>query len=81
LHVLIEGADTLPLVGEGSYCQACGQPAAGPGHEGCARLLAFDPPRYCAICAFRLDVQVFPDGYRSRCRRCACGIIPSPKTR
>lgn len=53
-----------------TYCGGCGSAAADGDHAACVRLLAFDPPRWCAACGHRLDVQVFPDGYRSRCREC-----------
>jgi hypothetical protein len=54
----------------GSFCGGCGQPRSEGTHEACARLLELDPPRWCEVCGFRLDVQVFPDGYRSSCREC-----------
>ena len=53
-----------------AHCQACGRPEAAGDHDGCAGLLAYDPPRFCASCGFRLDVQVFPAGVRSSCREC-----------
>jgi hypothetical protein len=52
------------------HCQACGALLREGTHDACARLLTFDPPRYCDVCGFRLDVQVFPDGYRASCREC-----------
>lgn len=29
-----------------------------------------EPPRRCPTCDGRLDVQVYPTGYRASCRRC-----------
>lgn len=55
---------------DAEYCGACGRPLSQETHAACTRLLAFDPPRFCATCGFRLDVQVFPDGYRAACRKC-----------
>jgi hypothetical protein len=52
------------------FCGGCGRPMAGDDHAECAQLLTLDPPRFCAVCGFRLDVQVFPDGVRSSCREC-----------
>lgn len=52
------------------HCGACGQPAGQDNHERCTRLLALDPARFCEVCGFRLDVQVFPDRVASSCRRC-----------
>ncbi|HVM18448.1 MAG TPA: hypothetical protein VM307_00645 [Egibacteraceae bacterium] len=54
----------------GAHCGACGRAVTDGDHGPCARLLAFDPPRFCEVCGFRLDVQIFPDGYRSSCREC-----------
>jgi hypothetical protein len=51
------------------HCAGCGQQLIDP-HPECERLLAFDPPRYCTVCGFRLDVQVYPGEVRSECRRC-----------
>ncbi|CAN5756303.1 hypothetical protein BH24ACT14_BH24ACT14_02640 [soil metagenome] len=48
----------------------CGQQLDTADHADCARLAAFDPPRYCGVCGFRLDVNVFPGGYRAVCREC-----------
>jgi hypothetical protein len=53
-----------------TFCGACGEPVDA-AHPDCERLLAFDPPRFCATCGFRLDVQVYPGGVTSRCRRCS----------
>jgi hypothetical protein len=55
---------------EGGFCGACGQPLTTQVHGDCARRLVLDPPHFCSVCGFRLDVQVFPDGYRSSCREC-----------
>ena len=52
------------------YCGGCGEPLALGEHPDCAGRLLLDPPRFCVVCGFRLDVQVFPDGYRSSCREC-----------
>ena len=53
-----------------AFCGGCGLRQAGGDHAGCERLLELDPPRWCEVCGFRLDVQVYPDGYRSSCREC-----------
>jgi hypothetical protein len=66
---------------EGTFCGACGQLVTGGdselgvpfepgGHPDCELLLAYDPPRFCAVCGFRLDVQVLPGAVHSQCRRC-----------
>ena len=52
------------------FCGGCGQQLEGNDHAACERLLRLDPARWCSICGFRLDVQVFPDGYRSSCKEC-----------
>lgn len=56
---------------DSAYCGACGQPSGQGDHARCAGLLRFDPPRFCGTCGFRLDVQVYPGGVESSCRRCA----------
>lgn len=53
-----------------AFCGACGKPLDDSDHDDCRRRLVLDPPRWCSVCGFRLDVQVFPDGYRSSCREC-----------
>lgn len=58
---------------ESVFCGACGGSVADDPHERCARLLRYDPPRFCTDCGFRLDVQVYPSGVVSRCRRCTGG--------
>jgi hypothetical protein len=50
-----------------AYCGHCGQPAGTAGHDGCARRLALEPPRYCPDCRRRLVVQVLPDRWTARC--------------
>ncbi|HWH31952.1 MAG TPA: hypothetical protein VNU01_04715 [Egibacteraceae bacterium] len=54
----------------GAFCGACGGAAGAADHAGCAQRLRYDPPRFCAACGFRLDVQVYPAGVVSSCRRC-----------
>jgi hypothetical protein len=53
------------------FCSRCGAPAGG--HH-CDRPLkvpaSLDPPRFCTNCGGRLTVQIFPDGFSSRCLRC-----------
>ena len=53
-----------------AYCQACGKAQSSGDHARCEQLLIYDPPRFCAVCGFRLDVKIFPDGYRTSCREC-----------
>ena len=53
-----------------AFCGACGKPLADGAHAGCEQALRLDPPRWCSVCGFRLDVQIFPDGYRSSCKEC-----------
>ena len=60
-------------VAEATFCGACGKAVADAVHERCGERLRFDPPRFCGACGFRLDVQVYPGGVESRCRRCAPG--------
>ncbi len=60
----------------GPFCRACGHPEAAGEHDGCDLRLQLDPPRFCATCGRRLDVQVFPTGYRATCRRCD-GVHPA----
>lgn len=59
------------------FCGGCGAALNTRDHGACVRLLAFDPPRWCEVCGFRLDVQVFPDGVRSSCRECRRRARPS----
>ncbi|MBW3658280.1 MAG: hypothetical protein KY457_06555 [Actinobacteria bacterium] len=63
-----------------AYCAVCGREGeAGHGaHEACAGMLELDPPRHCTRCGRRLDVQVFPTGYRATCRRCD-GVHPASR--
>ncbi|HET6172576.1 MAG TPA: hypothetical protein VFD90_08225 [Gaiellales bacterium] len=49
-----------------TFCARCGSDE----HEACERGGPLDPPRYCTRCGRRLEVQVLPDGYTARCRRC-----------
>lgn len=58
---------------ETAFCGACGRDLSAAGHEHCAERLRYDPPRFCGACGFRLDVQVYPGGVESRCRRCTPG--------
>jgi ribosomal protein S18 acetylase RimI-like enzyme len=50
----------LPLL----FCGLCGERGR---HEACDRLLALEPPRYCARCRRRMVVQVHPTGWTARC--------------
>jgi len=50
----------LPL----AFCGQCGEPGT---HEGCQRMLALEPPRYCAHCRRRMVVQVHPTGWSAKC--------------
>ncbi len=59
------------------HCGGCGEPLTQP-HPDCERRLVYDPPRFCSTCGFRLDVQIFPDGVRSSCRRCARAAPGAP---
>jgi rSAM/selenodomain-associated transferase 1 len=61
------------------FCSGCGRPedtdrevqgGAFEHHQGCKRRVALDPPRFCAICGFRLDVQVYPAHVETSCREC-----------
>lgn len=60
------------------YCEACGTPRAEGDHGRCPERLRLDPPRFCGDCGARLDVQVFPSGVASRCRRCAKAVQNIP---
>ncbi|WP_130346296.1 hypothetical protein [Herbihabitans rhizosphaerae] len=52
-----------------TFCVHCGQPA-DVAHPACASpRAALDPPRYCAVCARRMVVQVTPTGWTARCSR------------
>jgi hypothetical protein len=55
-----------------THCAGCGREgsASDAGHEACTRRLDLEPPRFCTRCGGRLDVQVYPTGYRATCRRC-----------
>ena len=44
-----------------SFCPRCGSEE----HERCERGGPLDPPRFCARCGRRLEVQVLPDGSRT----------------
>ncbi|MDP8928781.1 MAG: hypothetical protein M3O70_09445 [Actinomycetota bacterium] len=54
----------------GAYCVACGRLLASPDAHADCRSRNLDPPRFCARCGRRLDIQVLPTGYRASCRRC-----------
>lgn len=64
------------------HCTACGRDleqagaGGGAGHGDCPGPRTLDPPRHCARCGDRLDVQVLPAGVRATCRRCD-GIHPA----
>ena len=64
--------DALTETAAGSrYCDACGEPDAGPGHERCReRRKRTDPPRFCVRCGRKLAVQVLPFGWTAKCVRC-----------
>lgn len=49
------------------YCDRCGEPAVGGGHERCARTGDLDPPRWCPRCRRRMVVQVLPTGWTAHC--------------
>ncbi|HEY0814104.1 MAG TPA: hypothetical protein VGE11_12555 [Pseudonocardia sp.] len=49
-----------------AYCDRCGRPGE---HPACQAQRAFEPPRYCPLCARRMVVQVTPTGWTARCSR------------
>jgi hypothetical protein len=49
------------------YCDQCGEPLTGEGHERCRAARALEPPRWCAQCRRRMVVQVEPTGWTARC--------------
>ncbi|ABK52809.1 hypothetical protein Acel_1036 [Acidothermus cellulolyticus 11B] len=49
------------------FCERCGQPVTDGDHSRCGVVRVWEPPRYCAICARRLVVQVLPTGWTARC--------------
>ena len=49
------------------FCGLCGEPLSDGDHTGCQRLLAMEPPRYCARCRRRMKVQVTPRGWSATC--------------
>jgi hypothetical protein len=57
-------------VGPGQFCGMCGADRADGDHSGCEAAAAYDTPRYCTTCGFRLDVQILPSAVRAWCRRC-----------
>ena len=60
-----------------AWCPACGRPVDEGDHARCRRVHSdLDPPRYCATCGNRLDVQVYPTGFVATCRRCD-GVHPA----
>ncbi len=56
-------------VSETVYCDRCGEPLSGHGHEACQAARELEPPRYCVQCGRRMVVQVTPGGWSSRCAR------------
>lgn len=52
---------------DGPYCGHCGEPAGEGGHDGCARRLLLEPPRFCPQCRRRMKVQVTPRGWSADC--------------
>ena len=55
-----------------AYCGHCGEGLleadGGPReHARCARMLAMEPPRWCARCRRRMRVQVTPLGWSAVC--------------
>ncbi|MCW2778088.1 MAG: N-acetyltransferase [Frankiales bacterium] len=54
----------LPLV---PYCDQCGEPLTGEGHDRCRAARELEPPRYCGQCRRRMVVQVHPTGWSARC--------------
>ncbi|MGI5994379.1 hypothetical protein [Saccharomonospora viridis] len=52
------------------YCVHCGQALSSREHDKCRTpRTAFEPPRYCSVCARRMVVQVTPSGWTARCSR------------
>ncbi len=49
------------------YCGYCGRPRTEEPHDGCAENLRMEPPRYCADCGRRMQVQVSPTSWTARC--------------
>jgi ribosomal protein S18 acetylase RimI-like enzyme len=56
-------AYALPLA---RYCGRCGQHGQHVCRGGGADL---EPPRFCAVCGRRMEVQVLPTGWSARCSR------------
>lgn len=54
----------LPLV---PYCDQCGEPLTGEGHDRCRGARELEPPRWCPQCRRRMVVQVTPGGWTARC--------------
>ncbi|HWE91749.1 MAG TPA: hypothetical protein VG317_19965 [Pseudonocardiaceae bacterium] len=62
--------DTTDVPAETTFCVHCGRPAQEGEHAACARPGAvYEPPRFCAVCARRMVVQVTPTGWTARCSR------------
>jgi len=52
--------------GPASFCGHCGEPLEGV-HPVCAERLRMEPPRFCAHCRRRMQVQVTPTSWTARC--------------
>lgn len=50
-----------------TFCDRCGEPLAGGGHDGCVAARRLEPPRYCGSCRRRMVVQVTPTGWTATC--------------
>jgi hypothetical protein len=51
----------------GTYCGHCGEDLASGTHDACAERLRMEPPRFCAHCRRRMQVQVTPTSWTARC--------------
>lgn len=58
------------------HCRTCGALRDDGDHTRCLDPSSLEPPRYCASCGRRLDVQVYPTGFVATCRRCD-GVHPA----
>ena len=58
----------MPLRPLPKRCDASARAAASDEHDGAIAADRSTRPRFCTRCGRRLEVQVFPDGYTSRCR-------------
>lgn len=59
----------IPPVVSITYCEYCGDSASRKTHVLCRQRLELEPPRHCATCRRRMNVQITPRGWVAECKK------------